>query len=55
MFSGNLTAVRVFEAKNSFLGNNSKPISNYELGLQVVKILEAAQTSIKNNGEVVLI
>ena len=29
---------------------NSKPISNYELGLQVVKILEAAQKSIKNDG-----
>ena len=29
---------------------NSKPISDYELGLQVVKILEAAQKSIKNDG-----
>jgi len=29
---------------------NSKPISNYELGLQVVKILEAAEKSIKNDG-----
>ena len=37
------------------ISNNSKPISNYELGLQVVKILEAAQTSIKNNGKIVLI
>ena len=37
------------------ISNNSKPISNYELGLEVVKILEAAQTSIKNNGEIVLI
>ena len=37
------------------ISNNSKPISNCELGLQVVKILEAAQTSIKNNGKIVLI
>ena len=37
------------------ISNNSKPISNCELGLQVVKILEAAQTSIKNNGQIVLI
>ena len=37
------------------ISDNSKPISNYELGLHVVKILEAAQTSIKNNGKIVLI
>ena len=30
--------------------NDSTPISNYEIGLQVVKILEASQQSIKNNG-----
>ena len=34
---------------NSIL-NNSTPISNYKIGLQVVKILEASQQSIKNNG-----
>ena len=34
---------------NSVL-NNSTPISNYKIGLQVVKILEASQQSIKNNG-----
>ena len=30
--------------------NDSTPVSNYEIGLQVVKILEASQQSIKNNG-----
>ncbi len=31
--------------------NDTVPISNYEMGLEVVRILEAAQTSIKNNGK----
>ena len=30
--------------------NDSTPVSNYEIGLEVVKILEASQQSIKNNG-----
>ena len=29
---------------------DTTPISNYKIGLQVVKILEASQQSIKNNG-----
>jgi predicted dehydrogenase len=35
--------------------NNSTPISNYEMGLNVVKVLSAAQESIKNKGKEVLI
>ena len=35
--------------------NDSNPISDYEIGLQVVKILEGAQQSIKNNGDVILL
>lgn len=30
--------------------NNTTPISNYEMGLKVVKVLDAAQKSIKNKG-----
>jgi predicted dehydrogenase len=30
--------------------NNTEPTSNYDLGLTIVKILECAQKSIKNNG-----
>ena len=35
--------------------NNNEPISNFNLGLEIVKILESAQKSIKNNGDVVLL
>jgi predicted dehydrogenase len=35
----------------SSINNNSIPISNAKSGLKVVKILEAAQLSIKNNGK----
>ena len=31
--------------------NNTTPISNYDCGIDVVKVLEAAQVSIKNNGK----
>jgi predicted dehydrogenase len=31
--------------------NNTTPISNAQLGLDVVEILDAAETSIKNGGE----
>ena len=35
--------------------DKTKPISNYYIGLQVVKILEAAQRSITNQGKEVKI
>lgn len=35
--------------------NGSKPLSDYEIGLDIVKILEASQTSIKSKGCEVLI
>ena len=35
--------------------DKTKPISNYDIGLQVVKILEAAQRSITNQGKEVKI
>lgn len=35
--------------------NDSEPVSNHNVGLQVVKILQAAQISIKNNGKEVTI
>jgi predicted dehydrogenase len=35
--------------------NNSTPISNYQSGLDVIKILEASQKSIKNNGKEIII
>ncbi len=35
--------------------NNTIPISNYQSGLDVVKILEAAQKSIKNKGKEIII
>ena len=31
--------------------NNKKPVSDGESGLNVVKILEAAEESLKNNGK----
>ena len=30
--------------------SNKEPLSNFDLGLDIVKILESAQKSIKNNG-----
>ena len=33
--------------------NNKEPISNFNLGLEIVKILESAQKSIKNKGTIV--
>jgi len=33
--------------------NNNEPISNFNLGLEIVKILESAQKSIKNKGTIV--
>ena len=35
--------------------NNKAPLSNDDLGLDVVKILDAAQRSIRNNGEEVFL
>ena len=35
------------------ISKNTEPISNYNIGLQVVEILSAAQKSIKNHGKVV--
>jgi len=35
--------------------NNKEPISTAKIGLEVVKILEAAQTSIKNKGKEILV
>ncbi len=35
--------------------DKTEPISNYNIGLQVVKILEAAQRSITNQGKEVKI
>ncbi len=35
----------------SAIKNRSKPISDYNSGLEVIRILEASQTSIKNNGK----
>ena len=35
--------------------NNTTPISNYQSGLDVIKILEASQQSIKNNGKEIII
>jgi len=35
--------------------NNSMPISNYQSGLDVIKILEASQKSIKNKGKEIII
>ena len=32
---------------------NEEPISNFDLGLDIVKILESAQKSIKNKGMIV--
>jgi predicted dehydrogenase len=37
------------------ISNNKQPLSNAQVGLEVVKILEAAQKSIKNNGKEILI
>ena len=37
---------------NSIL-NNSRPISDYEVGIGVVRILEAAQKSIQNHGKII--
>jgi len=39
----------------SSIQNNKEPLSNFNLGLKVVKILESAQKSIKNNGDVILL
>ena len=39
----------------SSIQNNKEPISNFNLGLEIVKILEAAQKSIKNNGQIVML
>ena len=36
----------------SSIQNNKEPISNFNLGLEIVKILESAQKSIKNNGQI---
>jgi predicted dehydrogenase len=35
--------------------NNSKPVSNFESGLNVIKILEASQLSIKQNGKEIIL
>ena len=35
--------------------NNKEPISNFNLGLEIVKILESAQKSIKNDGQMVIL
>lgn len=35
--------------------NNTIPVSNFQSGLEVIKILEASQKSIKNNGKEILI
>lgn len=35
--------------------NNTEPISNFQSGLEVVKILEASQISIKNNGKEIIL
>ena len=35
--------------------NNTTPVSNYQSGLEVIKILEASQKSIKNKGREVII
>jgi len=35
--------------------NNTTPISNYQSGLSVIKILEASQKSIKNQGKEIII
>lgn len=35
--------------------NNRMPISNYDCGIEVVKVLEASQKSIKNNGKEIII
>jgi predicted dehydrogenase len=43
-----------FDFINSII-NNTEPIANAELGLEVVKILEASQKSIKNNGKEVIL
>lgn len=39
----------------SAITNNTTPISNFQSGLDVVRILEAAQKSIKNKGKEVII
>ena len=39
----------------SSIQNNKEPISNFNLGLEIVKILESAQKSIKNDGQVVIL
>lgn len=39
----------------SAIVNNTNPVSDYHSGLAVIKILEAAQQSIKNNGKEVVI
>jgi predicted dehydrogenase len=35
--------------------NNTRPVSDFESGLNVIRILEAAQTSIKQNGKEVIL
>ena len=35
--------------------NKTKPVSNSEMGLEVVKILDAAEQSIKNNGKEIIL
>jgi predicted dehydrogenase len=35
--------------------NNSKPVSDFESGLSVIKILEASQASIKQNGKEIIL
>ncbi len=39
----------------SCIQQNKKPVSSYDIGMNVVKILEASNKSIKNNGCEVLI
>ena len=39
----------------SSIQNNKEPISNFNLGLEIVKILESAQKSIKNDGQMVIL
>jgi predicted dehydrogenase len=43
-----------FDFINSII-TNKEPLANAELGLEVVKILEASQKSIKNNGKEIII
>jgi predicted dehydrogenase len=39
----------------SAIKNNSKPVSDFESGLNVIKILEASQLSIKQNGKEIIL